>query len=118
MLRMVLATMILLAAATAARAQYDEQAFVEKAIPTYTIPTPAPGSVAPLIGQARVYRIRKGDTLMDLARLFDLGYNEIVEANPYIDAWVPPVGVRQSSRPRPTGYVVTCVVPGVVPGRM
>ena len=105
MLRMVLAMMILLAAATAARAQYDEQAFVEKAIPTYTIPTPAPGSVAPLIGQARVYRIRKGDTLMDLARLFDLGYNEIVEANPYIDAWVPPVGATILV---PTEWILPC----------
>jgi hypothetical protein len=29
-----------------------------------------------------------------------------------------PVGVCQSSRPRPTGYVKTAVVPGVGPRRM
>jgi L,D-transpeptidase ErfK/SrfK len=45
-----------------------------------------------VIGQVRTYRIRKGDTLLDVARYFDLGWNEIIDANPYIDPWVPPAG--------------------------
>jgi L,D-transpeptidase ErfK/SrfK len=51
-----------------------------------------------VIGQVRPYRIRKGDTLIDLARYYDLGYNEIVDANPAIDPWVPPVGATSCSR--------------------
>ena len=33
------------------------------------------------------------DTLLDIARRFDLGYNEIVAANPDIDPWLPTAGV-------------------------
>jgi L,D-transpeptidase ErfK/SrfK len=52
-----------------------------------------------------MYRIRKGDTLMDLARLYSLGYNEIVEANPGLDPWVPPVGAVVVL---PTQWVLPC----------
>jgi L,D-transpeptidase ErfK/SrfK len=58
-----------------------------------------------VIGELRLYRIRPGDTLMDLARYFDLGYNEIVEANPAIDPWVPPVGATILL---PTQWVLPC----------
>jgi L,D-transpeptidase ErfK/SrfK len=45
-----------------------------------------------VIGSARFYQVQKKDTFLDIARYYDLGYNEIVEANPGIDAWVPPPG--------------------------
>lgn len=73
---------------------YDEQDFFHKSIPAYSIPTPPKKGPAAetVVGQVRTYRIRKGDTLLDLARYFSLGYNEIAEANPGIDPWVPPAG--------------------------
>src|SRR5439155_1674254 len=71
------------------------------------IRTPAKGGapVDTVIGQIRPYRIRKGDTLIDLARYYDLGYNEIVDANPAIDPWVPPVGATILL---PTQWVLPC----------
>jgi hypothetical protein len=65
-----------------ARAEYPEELFFSKRFSSFTIPTPAPGSLPPVLGDARLYRIRKGDTLMDLARLYGLGYNELFDAHP------------------------------------
>src|SRR5258705_3303691 len=67
------------AAGQAGAAAYSEEDFFAKPNPSYTIPTPVNGAPTTVIGEVRMYRIRQGDTLMDLARLFSLGYNEIVE---------------------------------------
>jgi len=88
-----------------ARAGFDEATFVSKQIPSFTIATPTATSGDTVIGAVRPYRIRKGDTLMDLARYFDLGYNEILEANPGIDPWVPPAGATILI---PTEWVLPC----------
>ena len=98
---------VLLVAGGGARAAYDEETFTHKSIPAYAIPTPARGAppVDTVIGQVRPYRIRKGDTLIDLARYYDLGYNEIADANPGIDPWVPPVGATILL---PTAWVLPC----------
>jgi L,D-transpeptidase ErfK/SrfK len=89
------------------RAAYDEETFANKSIPAYSVPTPVKGRppVETVIGQVRTYRIRKGDTLIDLARYYDLGYNEILDANPGIDPWVPPVGATILL---PTEWVLPC----------
>jgi len=91
----------------AARAEFDEDAFARKTIPTYAIATPQKGQLPTdsVIGQVRTYRIRKGDTLIDLARYYDLGYNEILDANPGIDPWVPPAGATILL---PTEWVLPC----------
>jgi L,D-transpeptidase ErfK/SrfK len=92
--------------AGSARAGFDEEAFAQKSIPAYSIPTPRKGApTETVIGQVRPYRIRKGDTLIDLARYYDLGYNEIVDANPGIDPWVPPAGATILL---PTEWVLPC----------
>jgi len=109
-MRQLALTLVVLAAAGfshGARADYDENAFVGKSIPAYSISAPAKGArpTDTVIGQVRPYRIRKGDTLIDLARYYDLGYNEIVEANPGIDPWVPPVGATILL---PTEWVLPC----------
>lgn len=85
----------------------DEAAFWEKDFPVYSIATPTPGAVAPdsIVGSLQTYRIRKGDTLMDLAREYSLGYNEMVEANPGIDPWIPPIGATIII---PTEWVLPC----------
>lgn len=47
-----------------------------------------------VVGSARIHVIEKGDTFLDLAREYDLGYNELVDANPGVDPWLPTVGTR------------------------
>jgi len=45
-----------------------------------------------VIGSTRFYQVQTKDTFLDVARFYDLGYNEIFDANPGVDEWVPPVG--------------------------
>jgi len=45
-----------------------------------------------VIGSTRFYQAQKNDTFLDVARYYGLGYNEMAEANPGVDPWVPPVG--------------------------
>jgi L,D-transpeptidase ErfK/SrfK len=45
-----------------------------------------------VIGSVRSFRITGDETLLEVARLFDLGFNEIGSANPAIDPWVPGEG--------------------------
>ena len=45
-----------------------------------------------VVGMTQVHVVEKGDTFLDLAREYDLGYNEMVAANPTIDPWLPRVG--------------------------
>lgn len=45
-----------------------------------------------IIGSPREYTVQKKDTLLDVARYFDLGYNELVQMYPDMDPWLPPVG--------------------------
>src|SRR5579875_2871675 len=89
----------------AARA-YTEALFAHKTIPAFTLGTDADGTpIDTVIGELRPYRIRDGDTLMDVARYYDVGYNEIVAANPGVDPWVPPVG---ATIVLPTAWVLPC----------
>ena len=45
-----------------------------------------------VIGSPRTYTVQHKDTLLDIARFFDLGYNEITAAHPDIDPWIPKKG--------------------------
>lgn len=45
-----------------------------------------------VVGQLQVTVIGKHDTLSDVARRFDVGYEEVVRANPGVDPWLPGVG--------------------------
>lgn len=45
-----------------------------------------------VIGQVQVVVIGQHDTLSDVARRFNVGYDEIVRANPGVDPWLPGVG--------------------------
>jgi L,D-transpeptidase ErfK/SrfK len=48
---------------------------------------PPPGS--DLIGEIRYTKARYEDTLIDIARQFSVGQDEIVMANPQVDRWLP-----------------------------
>jgi L,D-transpeptidase ErfK/SrfK len=45
-----------------------------------------------VVGQVQVVIIGEHDTLPDVARRFNVGYDEIVRANPGVDPWLPGVG--------------------------
>jgi L,D-transpeptidase ErfK/SrfK len=45
-----------------------------------------------VVGRVQIVRVAQGQTLSDIARLFDVGYDAMVHANPKVDPWVPPVG--------------------------
>jgi len=45
-----------------------------------------------VVGALQQYVIKKKDSLIELARKFDLGYNEIAEANPGLDPFIPKPG--------------------------
>jgi L,D-transpeptidase ErfK/SrfK len=47
-----------------------------------------------VIGLVRSHRVRGGESMHEIARDFDLGYNEVVDANPGVSAWDPPEGSR------------------------
>ena len=76
-----------------------------------TPPPPPPAPVAPalpepvdthhfnlpdaqddVVGQVQITIASAEDTLPDIARRFDVGYEEIVRANPGVDPWLPGAG--------------------------
>ncbi len=86
---------------------FTEEAYAKKPLRVYKIPTPAPGKPPEqtVIGEVGSYRVRKGESLLDIARYFDLGVNEITDANPGVDIWSPPAG---SKVVLPTSWVLPC----------
>ena len=53
-------------------------------------PLPAPGN--DLIGSLRSIQAQHEDTLIDIGRRYDMGYDEIRAANPAVDSWLPREG--------------------------
>ena len=47
-----------------------------------------------IVGVTRTHTTHYSDSLVDIARVFGLGYTEIVAANPGVDPWVPGAGVE------------------------
>lgn len=47
-----------------------------------------------LLGNTRITRALQDDTLLDIARRFDIGQEEIVLANPDVDRWLPREGTE------------------------
>ncbi len=56
-----------------------------------------------LVGRIQVTVARHEDTLPDIARRFNVGYEEIVRANPGVDPWLPGEGTRVTL---PTRYLL------------
>src|SRR5450432_2521869 len=72
---------------------------VSKAAPAPELPTPVAmhkfqisAADGDLVGTVQKTIIGADDTLSDIARLFDVGYEEILLANPGVDPWLPGVG--------------------------
>jgi L,D-transpeptidase ErfK/SrfK len=103
--------LVLGAPGTALPAQWTEEDFYRKqrASLTYVaLPGRDPDIANTVIGNTRFYYAQRGDTFLDLARFYGLGYNEIEQANPGVDPWIPP-----ENRPLtlPTEWVLPQVVP-------
>jgi L,D-transpeptidase ErfK/SrfK len=64
-----------------------------------------------VIGELQDYVIKKEDTLLDIARNFDLGYNELVLLYPAIDPWLPPAGEKITI---PTAWVLPAAAKKVI----
>jgi L,D-transpeptidase ErfK/SrfK len=47
-----------------------------------------------VVGTVQVIKVRNGDTLSDIARRFNVGYEEIVSANPGVEPWLPKAGTE------------------------
>src|SRR5437667_300814 len=75
---------------------FNEGAFARKPIATYRT-SAAPDDT--VIGRLGTHRIRAGETFFEVARYYDLGYGELVEANPGIDPILPPVGAPPGAHP-------------------
>lgn len=57
-----------------------------------TLPQPPPGES--VVGGIQAVEARKSDTLSDIARAHHVGYDQIVQANPAVDPWLPGEGTR------------------------
>lgn len=55
---------------------------------------PLSGNGTDVVGEVQITTTRYEDTLLDIARRYDLGYDEIVAANPGVDPWLPGEGTR------------------------
>ncbi|MDF2643640.1 MAG: L,D-transpeptidase, partial [Pseudomonas sp.] len=53
-------------------------------------PLPPPGE--DIIGQVQVVKAKYEDTFADLGTQYDLGYLEMIAANPGVDPWLPGAG--------------------------
>ena len=78
---------------------WNEDDFRQKRIvvrPFSPVSRPGDISAQTLIGSPHLYIIQKRDTLLDIARHYDLGYNELTEAHPDMNPWVPQHGTSLS----------------------
>ncbi len=74
--------------------------------PAWAAEFPLPPAGSNMVGQIQVVLARHQDTLLDIARHYDVGYNEIRAANPGVDPWLPGAGTRVVI---PTQYILPSV---------
>lgn len=54
-----------------------------------TFQLPAQGDV---VGEVQMTKVRQGESLGDVGRRYDIGFYEMIEANPKVDPWIPATG--------------------------
>jgi len=60
-----------------------------KKITSETTRIPEGGRLPGIVGHVQHVDVRSGDTLLDVARSAGLGYQQVQDANPSVDEWVP-----------------------------
>jgi L,D-transpeptidase ErfK/SrfK len=66
--------------------------FAAKKMNTVTTRIPAKGELPGLVGKLQHARVGRGQTLLDVAREGGVGYQQLQDANPQVDEWVPQAG--------------------------
>lgn len=56
-----------------------------------------------VIGEVSTTRVQPGESLLDIARQFDIGHDQIILANPSLNKWVPDVGASVTI---PSSYII------------
>jgi len=85
---------------------WTEDLFERKPVAEFTITLDESGKPTDtVVGRLQRYRVRKGDTFLDVARWYGLGYEDLIAANPGVDPWIPKAG---STLHLPTAYVLPC----------
>ena len=56
-----------------------------------------------MLGELRTHQVREGESLIEIARDYDLGFNSIAAANPELDPYVPGTGARVEV---PTAFIL------------
>ena len=69
--------------------RWTEESFIDRVPVRYPIRSSANHIDATVVGGLQTYVVEEGDTLLDVGRHFDLGYNEMTSANPGVDPWMP-----------------------------
>jgi len=83
-----LAATLVIVAAAPAYAGISEEQFEHRPLYSYPLPSGHEG----VIGEMTAYRIKPGDTLLDVGRWYGLTAKEISDANHRVDWWLPPAG--------------------------
>ena len=104
-----LGALLVVSAASAiwAEGRWTEEDFYNKARltkPYVVVPGRDPARINTVLGSVRQYTPTQGDTFLDLARFYGLGYNELEQANPGIDPWIP--GMKATPVTLPTAWVL------------
>lgn len=76
------------------------------ATPGVALELPLPTDGGDVVGQIQVIKAKYEDTFADLGEKYDLGYTELVAANPGVDPWLPGEG---TDIVLPTRYVLPAV---------
>lgn len=71
--------------------------------PVWAASYDAPPEGSDVIGKVKYIKAKESDTFLKLARKYDLGYEELRNANPKVDPWLPGEGTRILL---PTQYVL------------
>jgi L,D-transpeptidase ErfK/SrfK len=67
---------------------WNEAEFANRPLFAY----PVPGIRGDVIGSLTTYKLRPGDTLLDVGRWYGLSAKEVSDANNHLDWWSPPAG--------------------------
>lgn len=84
------ATTALISACQSAKAPPAPSSLMQPPVATHVFTLPR--DTDSVVGQLQVTRAHAEDTLSDIARRFNIGYEEIARANPTVDPWLPREG--------------------------
>ena len=84
-----LGLLVALVRGEARASRWTEESFANRVPNRYPVASFAGDAAPSVVGALETYVVQEGDTLLDVGRHFDLGYNEMTSANPGVDPWMP-----------------------------